>query len=100
VQKSGIGNLLLIRFLLIWLTLQFWDQFSGFLTLLIFGAIEGAQVLDIQTISDIDLAKVAGNYQQLVMVSVSLVVQVVNWVILFGFGLPLFRDVQKFLKAN
>ena len=87
------GQYLLLRFVLLYVVLELWGLVRSVFSLIVGGAFLGAQQL---AGSDLDPSK----WILIPAFIISIVPQVVNWLIVLGLGLPLFRDLNRFLNVD
>jgi len=83
---------LMLRFVLLYVVLRLWNAITSAFNVLITGAALGAQ----------QFAKINldNNWLLVPFFVISKLPEVVDWLIILGLGLPLFRDLNKFLNID
>ena len=87
------GQYLVLRFVLLYVVLQLWGLVKSAFGLAIGGAFFGAQQFAKLDVSD-------NKWLLVPLFLISSIPQVVDWLIVLGLGLPLFRDLNRFLGVD
>lgn len=93
IIKGNQIQLIILRFILLYITIQFWDLAAELFGLLNSGILYGIQSVNYDLISD-------STFQLIYYFTISKLPSIAKWIIIIGLGLPLFKDISRILKVD